>query len=297
MKKKIQRTTLNGNVAIAQSKSFNKIKHELMDAIAETSLWVPKDKIENTAVYPNVRRGRAKDKGRIIKNIRIDDNTYANRAIKVAISKGIKFEDYEVCHIWPKTTYDEKYHTLLQNLVLIPRVLSGLSDHLEDVVDMLKYRAWELYGWYPSEYEKPERPEYYPESWGSVIVDESGLTDFDDEISLEDLFIEIDYENDKEAEEIEKVKRKVPKWLSASMQINSTILGQYMRMSQNGQTPVTREQLQTQCEDAGVRDFMGNYNQMKNFGVKNHAKVFEEDVTGCVSLWEPVAQFIINSYK
>lgn len=56
-----------------------------------------------------------------------------------------------VCHIWPGTTYDERYHTLLANLVLIPRILANLSDYFNAVIDVLKYRSYELYGWYPEE--------------------------------------------------------------------------------------------------------------------------------------------------
>jgi hypothetical protein len=35
---------------------------------------------------------------------------------------------------------------------------------------------------------------------------------------------------------------------------------------------------------------------MKNFGEKNHGKVFEER-DGYVTLWEPVKDFILNLYN
>ena len=268
-----------------------------MDIVALNSIWVPMEKVSMGPVYPNVKRGRAKDKGRIINDIRIDDNTYANRAMKEAISKGIKFEDFEVCHIWPGTTYDERYHTLLQNLVLIPRALAGLTDHLDDVINMLKYRAWELYGWRPDGQNIPQKPNYYPSSWGVELLDASTSGEDDDVISLEDYLKELDYEDDKEAEEIDKVRRKVPKWYKATDQINSIILNRFMKLSDNGKTCVTREQLKDCVEKDGVRDFMGNYNQMKNFGVNNHAKVFSEDEKKMVRLWEPVSDFIIKLYS
>lgn len=35
---------------------------------------------------------------------------------------------------------------------------------------------------------------------------------------------------------------------------------------------------------------------MKNFGEKNHGKVFEEN-DGVITLWEPVQEFILELYK
>ena len=269
----------------------------LMDIVAATSIWVPVEKVSSNPVFPNVKKGRAKDKGRIINDLRIDDNTYANRAMKEAISKSIKFEDFEVCHIWPGTTYDERYHTLLQNLVMIPRALAGLTDHLDDIINMLKYRAWELYGWSPEGQSIPQKPDYYPTSWGLGVPDHITTSDDEDIISLEDYLEELDYEDDKEAEEIYKVRRRVPKWYNAHDQINSIILDVFMKLSDNGKNPVSREQLKDGAEKRGVKDFMGNYNQMKNYGVNNHAKVFSEDEKKMVRLWEPVKDFIIGIYS
>ena len=47
----------------------------------------------------------------------------------------------------------------------MPRALASLSDHSKEVSQVLQYRAFELYGWYPREQEQPERPSYYPENW------------------------------------------------------------------------------------------------------------------------------------
>lgn len=267
------------------------IRHMLMELVARTSIWVPKEKVTEEPVYPNVRRGRKEDKGREIEGIKIDDNTYANAAIKRAISKDIKFEDFEVCHIWPGTTYDERYHTLLQNLVMLPRALAALSDHLEEAISVLKYRAWELYGWHPAGTQIPQKPAFYPSSWGSAVPDLTSAPEKKDLESLEDLLKEYFYDDDKEAIEVDKVKRKVPKWLNSQGQICTTILTQFMRLSENGKKGVSREELKEASENLGVNDFMGNFNQMKNFGEKNHAKVFSED-NYIITLWEPISDFV-----
>ncbi len=94
--KKNKRLTVNGRDVLNQA-TFNEIKPAIMELIAQSSIWVPKEKVQPGPVFPDVKRGRSKDKGKVINGVRIDDNTYANRAIKVAISKGVKFEDFEVC--------------------------------------------------------------------------------------------------------------------------------------------------------------------------------------------------------
>ena len=65
-----------------------------------------------------------------------------------------------------------------------------------------------------------------------------------------------------------------------------------MALSQNGKNRVSREELKQASESNKVYDFMGNYNQMKNFGIKNHAKVFEESKDNMVTLWAPISGFV-----
>lgn len=65
---------------------FQAIEPRLIDIIAATAIWVSPDKISLNPIYPDTKRGRAKEKGKIVDGIRIDDNTYANVAIKKAIS-------------------------------------------------------------------------------------------------------------------------------------------------------------------------------------------------------------------
>lgn len=298
---------------IQYSEAFHQLEKPLMDLVAETSIWVHPTSVSKDPVYPNVRRGRTKDKGKIEDGIRIDDNTYANRAIKMAISKDIDIVNYTVCHIWPGTAYDQRYHTQLANMVLIPRVIAGLSDFCKKVVEMLKYRAFELYGWYPEEETAPEKPEYYPEKWGEFIKDEFNVTDEDNNIEdapdIEDYLSDIDefyteesdleyYNNNREEIEIEKVRRRVPKWIRNQHQINSTIMNSYMELSRNGILPVAVSDLQALSESRGVEKFIGHYNQMKNFGLRNHAKVFEQSkYSGKIFLWPEVATYIKGLYK
>ncbi|CDX00848.1 Hypothetical protein DPCES_0961 [Desulfitobacterium hafniense] len=144
--------------------------------IAETSIWANPTLVEmlnestgSPVWYPNTRRGRlaqGEKRGNVIDGIKIDDNTYANNAIKQAI--GLSWHSivgFETCHIWPDTCYDEDYHTAIPNLVLLPRAIAGLSDYDPEIQAALQYRSFSLYNWHPKTYESPIRPNNYPLTW------------------------------------------------------------------------------------------------------------------------------------
>lgn len=97
-------------------------------------------------------------------------------------------------------------------------------------------------------------------------------------------------------QEVEKVKRRVPKWFKKPSQCNSTILFKYLELSEKKQR-ISLKTLKADCKS--VNGFDGNYNQMKNFGEKNHGKVFEEfeEKDRYVTLWEPVREFILQLYN
>ena len=143
--------------------------------VAETALWANPEVFrllttENgTGCYfPGTRRARkgsGEKPSQVLNGERLDNNTYANHAAKRAVGLGRGAEDFEVCHIWPKSCYDARYHTCVANLVLLPRPLAGLTDHDVEISAALRYHAYELYGWHPIEMQTPKRPDYYPEEW------------------------------------------------------------------------------------------------------------------------------------
>lgn len=96
-----------------------------------------------------------------------------------------------------------------------------------------------------------------------------------------------------EAIEINKVKRKIPGWFSKQFNINSKILIRFCKMyTQNGNVSIY--DLEEKCSD--IKTYKSNYNQMKNFGEKNHAKVFSE-ANNIITLWQPVKDFIFDEYN
>ena len=103
------------------------------------------------------------------------------------------------------------------------------------------------------------------------------------------------HENEnQESDEVQKVHRKVPRWLNNPSQYNYKILTTFMTLSNNNTTPVSVSLLE---KHSNIEDnkFTSHFNQMKIISERNHAKVFDE-VYGEVRLWEPVAIFIIELY-
>jgi hypothetical protein len=144
--------------------------------VADTGLWASPEYFRRLvtdtgsgALFPRVRRariGQGEARGQFVDDIRLDDNNYANVAIKRALGlAGGAAVGFEACHIWPLTCYDERYHTHVANIVLLPRALAGLSDHDLEIQRALQFRSFELYGWRPEEQEDPQRPAFYPSEW------------------------------------------------------------------------------------------------------------------------------------
>lgn len=149
---------------------------DLAALVAETAIWANPEVHRRLvaangtgAYFPGFRRARTGSgevRGGVVDGVNLDDNTRANQAIKRAV--GVNLDDikgFEACHLWPGTAYDARYHTVIANLVLLPRAVAGLSDHDADVLAKLQYRAFELYGWHPEEVAPPSKPLNYPTCW------------------------------------------------------------------------------------------------------------------------------------
>jgi hypothetical protein len=158
------------------NEAVKKLNIDLVSLVAETAIWASPEvhtqlqrELENAAgaFFPRTRRCRGSGVRRtVVDNEYMDDNTLANLAIKAAI--GVRRADvrnYATCHIWPNTSDRSDCHTVIANLVLLPRPLAGLSDYFPDVVNSLKYRAFELYQWHPPGMDEPIAPENYPTNW------------------------------------------------------------------------------------------------------------------------------------
>jgi RNA processing factor Prp31 len=294
---------MNGNEELA--KALEKLNIDLVSLVAETSIWATPEYCEqlkretgSVAYNPQVRRGKTgEQRGSEIDGIKIDDNTYANTAIKRAV--GLKKEDitdYAACHIWADTCYDERYHTAIPNLVLIPRAIAGLSDHSEQIINVLKYRSYELYNWHPEESEVPQKPDNYPTNWiepfkNNVKITKQSLKESEEDVSTEEAE-EIYLEKNKQ--EIQKVKNRIPRWFRNADHINSTILANFMRLRSQSRTKfVSKDELYANCN---LVTFIINFSDMSSIRDHGHGKVFEVDGDE-VRLWEPVEKFINDEWN
>jgi hypothetical protein len=154
---------------------LKKATEPLITLVAKTTIWanpeVYKRLVKDGGIgvwYPNVRRfKKGEKKGRTNNGDRLDDNTYANFAIKKALvgTDRKQISGFSVCHIWPKTCYDDRYHTNIANLVLMPQSIASLSDFHPDVRLALQFHSYGLYRWYPDSEKRPTKPKFYPSKW------------------------------------------------------------------------------------------------------------------------------------
>lgn len=169
---------LDGDLLVAAA--VERLGIDLSSLLAETAIWASPEvfqllKSENAHAtwYPMARRAyekRGEKKGQRVGDVRLDDNTYANVAIKRAVGRTGCIRNVHACHVWPRTAYDQRYYTCIANLVLLPRSIAGLSDHHPPMTAALQYRSFDLYGWYPAEIagepqSPPVKPPAYPTNW------------------------------------------------------------------------------------------------------------------------------------
>jgi hypothetical protein len=142
--------------------------------IALSAIWAPAEAHEachdgcgGYASVPNCKRKRHNEPRGEVNGVIYDDNSRANSKMKAMVRKyyGVRLEEFTVCHVWPDTCYDVRYHTCLANLVYIPAAIHSLTDYDAHVEACLKYRAYELFGWKPEEEMVPVKPDNYPAVW------------------------------------------------------------------------------------------------------------------------------------
>lgn len=290
--------------------ALKELQINLPELVAKTSLWASpeavkklKRKLGSSTRYPNVRRKRGEEiKGDVVNGIRFDDNTYANIAIKEMLGyKGDSkkhIKNMFTCHIYDETCYDEDYHTKIENLVLIPKAIAQLSDYHDEVKLVLKYRAYELYGWYyPKDKEPPTKPSNYPKYWNNnnhfnITITDKSFSKIERE--FKELSDKEEYIS-KVEKEIDKVKKRVQNWFGKGRtQINSTILLIFLKLLGDNKY-VSLSQLEKECNKE-INSFNSNFAQMTCFGKRNHGKLFEIDKDK-VYLWEPVKDVILHLYK
>ena len=96
--------------------------------------------------------------------------------------------------------------------------------------------------------------------------------------------------------EIKRAQQKLLRWAKNQNQINTTILNSFLALRCRGHTSIVPADIQKEYAKKKPADtFEKNFNQMVNFGERNHAKVFER-INGRVEIWSPIAEDV-EEYK
>lgn len=80
--------------------------------------------------------------------VKADDNSQANTWLKKAILQMWElptqctplFVNFTACHIWDSPDKVD-YYLNLKNLILVPNVFAGLTDHHRSIMDILRYKS------------------------------------------------------------------------------------------------------------------------------------------------------------
>lgn len=87
------------------------------------------------------------------------DNTGPQNAFKWAIGD-LNGEDMQFNHIYSLSS-DVAHYTSLANICVTPAFLAKVTDTSSEVLELLKYRIWDIYGYCPDLTNKPQKPTGY----------------------------------------------------------------------------------------------------------------------------------------
>jgi len=93
--------------------------------------------------------------------------------------------------------------------------------------------------------------------------------------------------------EIEKIKRRVPKWLNDLQQDNSQVLVKYLELL-NGRESTGLNEFKQTC--LNTEELKSSFKMMFNIGKSYNGKIFDI-IDDELYLWEPTRDFIKNEYK
>ena len=127
-----------------------------------------------------------------------------------------------------------------------------------------------------------------------IMTDSKKVLDLFDQNSNQAINLSADTRS--EEEEIKRLKRKIPSWFSKPNQYNHKILVAYLEASNLNKHAITIDELEKASNLSDQHKFKTNFNQMKIISNKNHGKVFSE-LNGIITLWDPMAEFIVDEYK
>jgi delta 1-pyrroline-5-carboxylate dehydrogenase len=94
---------------------------------------------------------------------------------------------------------------------------------------------------------------------------------------------------------ISKAQRKLMKWAHDPEGMPSKILDVYaylLKVPKKSFIDITLLEQTFKSAKEDVSTFRQNFDQMKNFAEKNHAKIFDVQPNGHIAIWPPVRQYV-----
>ena len=88
-----------------------------------------------------------------------------------------------------------------------------------------------------------------------------------------------------ESQEINKVSRRLGRWVKRQDQLNARILNAYLKLERAGEPVITEEMLRAEFGDDV--SFGTNFLQMRIIAQKNHGKIFDQ-YGDRITIWPPV---------
>lgn len=152
----------------------------LSDWIAATSLWTcPAVYREIQVIHPRTRRLSGGESFRSdVDGLTVWRNEPAANAfwkaygVSMGGSSPRAYRNATLCHIYEQSAHHPDHYTNLANLTAVPKALASFTEWAP-IRQLLKWHAFELYGYRGPAGESPSRPTYVPENWPGV----KGMTD------------------------------------------------------------------------------------------------------------------------
>tara|TARA_R100000306_G_scaffold28329_1_gene31581 strand:+ start:15299 stop:15940 length:642 start_codon:yes stop_codon:yes gene_type:complete len=147
---------------------------DLAQAVASLTIFSHPDTVAQTgarALFPIVRdarrRGETEEReGRIIG---FDDNKAPTDAFLWANEIKRRPQDLQFNHVYALSD-DVECYTNLANLCVSPAFLAKLTDTNPEITELLKFRVFDLYGWYPDGTRPPNQPDRYTKlEWSDTL--------------------------------------------------------------------------------------------------------------------------------
>jgi hypothetical protein len=137
----------------------------IAQAVASLTLFSHPETVKQTAgkaLFPAIRN--PKRVGQIDDHegskVLLDDNRTPTNAFLWANGLTRRGTDTQFNHVYA-ASLDVNAYTALPNICMTPAFIAKLTDTSTEIRSLLQYRSYALYGWVPSGFQPPERPQHY----------------------------------------------------------------------------------------------------------------------------------------